>query len=164
MTCDEAGKYGGPMNEGPVVRREEAGGRGAQCNDDGKTENPLLRTTVRNVLVQQGCTEDGERTEDHEGRVHDVVHRRTRIHAACRHAQRTDGVTREAVRRLPGSGREDFDKQVKHRQDPCDAGCAEAKIVSDGVPSRGALRGLHPKICFAGEGGTFASWTDPTLR
>ena len=37
---------------------------------------------------------------------------------------------------------------------------AEAKIVSDGVPSRGALRGLHPKICFAGEGGTFASWTD----
>ncbi len=66
MTCDEAGKYGGPMNEGPVVRREEAGGRGAQCNDDGKTENPLLRTTVRNVLVQQGCTEDGERTEDHE--------------------------------------------------------------------------------------------------
>ena len=60
------------------------------------------------------------------------------------------------------SGCEDFDKQVEHRQDPCYAGCAEAKIVSDGVPSRGALRGLHPKICFAGEGGTksFASWTD----
>ena len=55
MTCDEAGKYGGPMNEGPVVRREEAGGRGAQCNDDGKTENPLLRTTVRMYLCSKAA-------------------------------------------------------------------------------------------------------------
>ena len=38
--------------------------------------------------------------------------------------------------------------RLEHRQDPCYAGCAEAKIVSDGVPSRGALRGLHPKDLF----------------